>query len=222
MLPILYNSKNFIFYTYPLMMGIAWAFGSLITLNLIKQNNSKIVKPKLLLTLVFMSSWIGAKLLFILLSQNNKIIAAEHFWLGGGFIFYGGLIAGCIAVFSYFKYQKINFDELKFLIPGLILGHGVGRIGCFFAGCCYGVNHLPTQLIEAIFLIGLGVYFLKNFYSIKNLAMTYLLTYSIFRFVIEFLRDDPVRGMVYSVSTSQLIALVFVLYCLILLKIKKL
>ena len=58
--------------------------------------------------------------------------------------------------------------------PGLLLGLAVGRIGCFFAGCCggpptasrwgiwssdqrVGARRIPTQLIEAALALGLGL-----------------------------------------------------------------
>ena len=97
-----------------------------------------------------------------------------------GATFYGGLIGG-VAVFIalffglgwiFFKDQrhaKSFFKIANSAIPGIVLGHSLGRIGCLFAGCCHGAltdewygivmhgnlgvdKYVPIQLFEAIFL----------------------------------------------------------------------
>jgi len=86
--------------------------------------------------------------------------------------FLGGIIPS-IAVFIVTMYY-FNKDErgnilniINIIIPGLVLAHAIGRVGCFLAGCCYGIETnsflgvkfpflpnkvLPTQLFEAFFL----------------------------------------------------------------------
>ena len=132
------------------------------------------------------------------------------------------------------KVKKLNFLKyFDIVMPSIALAQGFGRIGCFLAGCCYGketdawygmeFNHavyhnmigvkvIPTQLIMSaanfvhFFLL---IWIAKKVYQTGKdgvVAGCYLLFYSIGRFLIEFLRDDP-RGGVGVLSTSQFISL---------------
>ena len=102
----------------------------------------------------------------------------------------------------------------------ITIGHAFGRIGCFLAGCCYGKTTntfldmyfpsldksvLPTQLYEAIFLFILSgvLFFLLFKFNFKYTFVVYLTSYSIWRFVIEFFRDDPRGGFIPFLSPSQ-------------------
>jgi len=148
--------------------------------------------------------------------------------------FYGGLIGGVITfillyVFVYLKHHKNNFKEIVTIAPGSVaLGHGFGRIGCFLAGCCYGkptdswigvvfpalndgIKRIPTNLIEAIFLILFGTVLIILAFKtdFKYTAIVYLFGYTIFRFVIEFYRGDDRGGAVgASLSPSQIVCIV--------------
>ena len=80
----------------------------------------------------------------------------------GGFVFYGGLLGGIAGYFLGIKIAGTNartfLNTFAFAIPYV---HAFGRIGCFCAGCCYGIEyngplsvagHFPVQLLEAILL----------------------------------------------------------------------
>lgn len=59
---------------------------------------------------------------------------------GSGFAFYGGLIGGFLAVAAVAIPQGIPPWKLADIAaPSVLIGYGVGRMGCFFAGCCHGV-----------------------------------------------------------------------------------
>ena len=115
------------------------------------------------------------------------------------------------------KFLKwISYDDLKYIVPGIALGHGVGRVGCFLAGCCYGHlmengHRFPIQLVESSLLIALGVYLWRNIHK-KNLVWIYLLSYSVIRLIIEFGRFDEIRGLYFmNISTSQVISIAILL-----------
>jgi phosphatidylglycerol:prolipoprotein diacylglycerol transferase len=125
--------------------------------------------------------------------------------------------------------------------PGLALGHSIGRLGCFAAGCCFGkpthhfwgvtfTNRLaalnsgtplnvplePTQLFEsaaelAIFVLLSWMLVRKRFDG--QIFGAYLFLYGVARFFLEFWRDDPGRGSVFGglMSGTQLISLGLVL-----------
>ncbi|MDE3168518.1 MAG: prolipoprotein diacylglyceryl transferase, partial [Acidobacteriota bacterium] len=64
--------------------------------------------------------------------------------LESGGVFYGGVIGGVAWVLLYAHFQKLPFlSVLDVSAAGVALGHGIGRLGCFAAGCCYGK---PTPL----------------------------------------------------------------------------
>lgn len=143
--------------------------------------------------------------------------------------FYGGVIGGAGGfLLTYFLMRKnVNFDIKKVLeiAPiSITLAHAIGRIGCFLAGCCYGVETdswiginfpnddlgkvIPTQLIESLFLFilcgALAVLLLK--FKFKYNFVVYMSAYSIFRFIIEFYRGDE-RGVAFVLSPSQVLSI---------------
>ncbi len=228
MLPILWKTNFFILYSYPLLMGIAWGLGYQISKDILEKKNIALKNFSLLFWGVFVSSWIGAKIFFLLTSSyglNSQLTISSSFWLGGGFVFYGGLIFALIFLLFYcLFFKKFDLKNLAFLIPGLSIGHAIGRLGCFMAGCCYGShcelpwavnlhedNRHPVQLYEALALLLLGFYFfkkIKNNESELKLITLYLGFYSFLRFSLEFFRGDLIRGVYWGLSSSQWISLV--------------
>ena len=174
---------------------------------------------------------IGAKLLFFLVEW--KAIAANPalvFDVRNGFVVYGGIAGGIAAVWIYAKAKKLPFLQyFDLAMPSVALAQAFGRIGCFLAGCCYGketdspfgvvfhdtpmaptgVRLIPTQLLSSagdLLLCVLLCMYAKRSRKDGQVAGLYLICYSVGRFLIEFLRDDP-RGAVGSLSTSQFISL---------------
>ncbi len=147
--------------------------------------------------------------------------------LFSGQVFYGGLYGGFLGLYVYSKINKLDaWHYLWLFTPTASLFHIFGRMGCFFAGCCYGVPiaanrytflmnggdvaRIPTQLIESCFNIILFVllFILQKKPKFKtHLFRLYIVFYSVFRFTLEFWRGDEVRGIYGLLSTSQIIAL---------------
>lgn len=161
-----------------------------------------------------------------------------------GATFYGGLIGAALVFLAayfgighfLFKKDKHHIAELDKVaacaFPSIVLAHSFGRIGCLFAGCCYGKltdswlgvtmlvhgewqKRLPTQLFEAIFLALLFVALVYMLVGKKSLytPSVYLIGYGVWRFVIEYVRDDGERGSsgISWLTPSQLTAIVLVL-----------
>lgn len=151
-----------------------------------------------------------------------------------GATFYGGLLGGAAAFFfGYFfiEGKLLRLPTAQFLsrVTGVAacavaFAHGVGRIGCFMEGCCYGrttdawygvylpavgAKVIPTQLIEAVFLLLLFVALtLLLFKTEVSCLGVYLAAYSLMRFFVEFLRGDNRGGLAGSpLSPSQVFAL---------------
>lgn len=150
-----------------------------------------------------------------------------------GWVVYGGIIGGVLTSWGYIRFKKEDFvSYLDLVLPAVALAQGFGRIGCFFAGCCYGretdsalgitywqsdfapngVKLVPTQIYSSIG--DFAIAFLLMAYAKKKpakgrVAAGYCIMYSIGRFIIEMFRNDY-RGEFGALSTSQLIS-VFIL-----------
>ena len=89
---------------------------------------------------------VGSKILFIIVTPKDFLdaLGSGSVWkvlgaLGGGFVFYGGLIGAAFAVWWFCRARKIPFLRLAdVIVPTVALGQGFGRLGCFAAGCCWG------------------------------------------------------------------------------------
>jgi phosphatidylglycerol:prolipoprotein diacylglycerol transferase len=158
-----------------------------------------------------------------------------------GGVFYGGLIAAVAVGFWLVRRYKLPvWTTADLMAPGIALGHVVGRFGCLMAGCCYGrptdvpwaitftdplaaqnvgtplgIPLHPTQMYDAgAELIILGVLLFTERKGKPFGGRTfwlYLLLYGISRFIIEFYRGDPNRGMVVAgLSTSQFVSALLV------------
>lgn len=177
---------------------------------------------------IMLCSLAGAFFLHRLIAVVNNSSASE----GPGFVLYGGIIAGAMSCIFLCKIEGMNVwkvtDEIASIVP---LGQGIGRVGCFVSGCCYGkqtngllhiiyshpgsrapqgIPLIPVQLYEAIFDVLLFLFLSYGLKKERTLHLTsglYLLLYSMFRFIIEFFRGDAVRGIWGGLSTSQWISL---------------
>lgn len=168
--------------------------------------------------------------------EEAKETGTFHFDIkNGGVTFEGGILSGMGAFFILFpiimkedkKYGLYYMDQL---IPGILLAHAFGRIGCWCAGCCYGkeptvewlkwlaVNYptdfgtklvYPTQLMESGFLF--ICFFLFAFLMKKNQTERYFITYGVFRFGLEFFRGDDRGASPFGpLSPSQFMSIIMV------------
>ena len=145
------------------------------------------------------------------------------YYASSGMVFYGGLLCALLFMYIYIKMQKLPgrpyFNNLVLAFP---VFHCMGRIGCAFTGCCYGIEYhgplalqyaqshivpgindrladfprFPVQLLEAflelVIFVVLLLLFLKKGDSF-SVTSAYLLMYSVVRFLDEFLRGDKMR-----------------------------
>ncbi len=225
MYPILYQSPELTLYSYPLLMGLGWGVAYQVFFAYLDQH-FPVWKGHIVFWGIFLSAWVGAKFFFILTYPGTAhLLSDAFFWTGGGFVFYGGFLAGLVFLFFLGKLDRsISLTKLWAVLPALSFGHGIGRIGCFLAGCCYGketdlpwavhihgANRHPTQLIEAIALMALGTYLLSSKQHRKQSFFLYLIAYGGLRLFLESLRGDTVRGLWGPLTPSQWISLALVL-----------
>ncbi len=89
---------------------------------------------------VLLSAILGSRVLFIIVNWKDYASdLSKIFDLGGGLVFYGGLIGAMTASLIYARRNDIDFFRLADLaMPAISLGQALGRLGCFSAGCCWG------------------------------------------------------------------------------------
>jgi phosphatidylglycerol:prolipoprotein diacylglycerol transferase len=160
----------------------------------------------------------------------------------GGLVFLGGLIACIATAVWYLKKHRLSFWQVSdVFMPGVALGHALGRVGCFLAGCCYGrhcnvaawyavtfpdrpgslappgIPLFPTQLMEAAaeFIIFLFLAWKSRRKAFEGqILLLYLILYSAARIAIEVFRGDLERGYVIPswLSTSQFLGILLILF----------
>ena len=223
--PILFKLGPVTVYSYGTAIALAFLISTYLLLK--EAARTRVIKTDELLDLmlyIVIFGILGARLLHVVLNMplyvNNPIQIL--FLNRGGLAFHGGMAAG-VAVSLWFL-KKRNLPIWKVLdlgVPFVALGHSIGRIGCFMNGCCFGKPGHPTQLYSAlslflIFLILRRLY--KRPHSDGKIFASYLVLYSVSRFLIDFLRVD-IFPVFLGLTTSQLISIgIFVIGTTIALK----
>jgi len=247
MYPILFQFGNFHIYAYGFFIVVGFAVATVLAFLKIRKSNIRISLEHAtdLLFYTILSAFLGSRILFVLINfdtYRQHPLQIFKIW-EGGLVFYGGLIPAAMVAFGYMKWRRLPVWKLADLISPLIaLGLSFGRIGCFFAGCCYGretslpwaivfknpdslarlnVPLHPTQLYDAA--NGLAIFFFLNWLSRKKtfdgqIFWLFLFLYSITRFFIEIFRGDP-RGFLLGnlLSTSQGIGILLAIFSLFML-----
>jgi len=208
-------------HTYGVLVALAFLTALWLAGRLAKQAGLNVDAVTNLGVYCALAAIIGAKLMMFLIDipyykeHPGEILSMSTLQAGG--VFYGGLIAA-LAISAWYI-QKTHLPAWKtadVFAPAIALGHGIGRLGCFSAGCCWGVEcHLPwavtfqnpvakelvgvplgvplhpTQLYEAIaeFAIFAVLYWrIRKPHTPGAIISLYLMLYSSARFVVEFFR----------------------------------
>ncbi|GIX43086.1 MAG: diacylglyceryl transferase [Leptospiraceae bacterium] len=162
------------------------------------------------------------------LNNLNKYVGISSF---GGML---GIFFSLI-LFTKSKYKVTSFPRIidSVIIVGF-LAMGIGRLGCFTSGCCYGVptnnfpyviyhKHfyapinlklVPVQLYESLFLITISIIGLFLYLKLyKRIGIQILFIYLVFRFIIEFYRFEPahVKKYLFFMNIYQLFILIAIL-----------
>lgn len=232
--------------------GVMIAMGFLLGMQWSRYESKRVgVDEKKVIDLFFytiIAGLVGSRILYI-------VNSVDRFWSDplilfrvweGGLVFQGGIIGSLIVIFWLCRRYQLSLRKVADIFaPALSFGHGLGRVGCFFAGCCFGkqcdphfflavifphipngiapagVPLYPTQLIEAfgelLILIVLIVYRKRKAFD-GGVALLYLILYSILRSLNELLRGDVIRGFVVEpyLSVAQFISLVTIAVCVFL------
>lgn len=142
MLPKLISIGSFYLPTYGVLVALAFLVGLALVSRLAKRrglNSEAVVNLGVYCAL---AGILGAKVLMIALDPDYRAHPLEVFSLAtlqSAGIFYGGLIGALLTAFFYMRAQKLPvLTTADIFAPGVALGHAIGRLGCFAAGCCWG------------------------------------------------------------------------------------
>ncbi|MGE0885154.1 MAG: prolipoprotein diacylglyceryl transferase [Blastocatellales bacterium] len=135
---------NFTIYTYGLLVALSFIVGLWVMSRLAARDGLDKQKVYDLGLWVLVASLLGSKLLLIVTewedrySGNIGAIFSFDFLRSNG-VFYGGFIGAVIAsVIVMRKYKMPWWRTADAFAPGIAIGHFIGRLGCFSAGCCWG------------------------------------------------------------------------------------
>ena len=239
--PILFEIGNFPVYTYGVLLAAAYLLGLQFALVRARARGLDANRVMDLGIWIIISALIGAKLLLLVVDFDTfRNSPGELLTLmRSGGVFYGGLIAAVAVAIWYMRRHKLPVWSVSdAYAPGIALGHVIGRMGCFFAGCCFGrstdvpwavtftneyarqnvgtplnIPLHPTQLYEAgaeLLILGFLLLLERRGRPFPGRTFwSYMLVYGITRFIIEFYRGDA-RGMVGALSTSQFVSVLLV------------
>lgn len=236
--PILLELGPIKIFTYGLMVATGFFCAILLAA---RQARKEGLDPQKILDLCFyilLSALIGARVLYIIVEYESFLdhpLDAFKIWKGG-LVYYGGLVVAVAVSGWYMKKHKMAVWQVADLLaPSIAIGQAIGRWGCYFAGCCYGIRtdvswaitftdprslaplnvplH-PTQIylsLNALLIFGILIWLRKRKSFEGQIFWTYGILYSIGRFIIEYFRGDD-RGYALEgvLSTSQFIG-IFVL-----------
>lgn len=239
MFPHLFRVGGFALPTYGLLVALGFLAGLWLAMKLARR--AGIASEPILNMGVFcaLAGIVGAKASMILLSPDYRAHPGEIFTvatLQAAGIFYGGFLVALAAAVWYMRRHGLPpLATADAFAPGVALGHGIGRIGCFAAGCCWGrptrlpwavvftnpdsvispdrlgVPLHPTQLYEAFaewILCGILVLFTFRRHRPGQVLGLYLLLGGVLRFLVEFYREhDSSNPAGLGLSLEQWIAL---------------
>ena len=248
--PILFKIGPITIYTYGVLIATAFFLGLALAARQARVEGEDPQKIMDLSFYILISAIVGSRLLYIVVEYKEYIsnpLRIFKVW-EGGLVFYGGFIMAMAVVIIYIRKHEMNLWKVgDILAPSVAIGQGVGRLGCFFAGCCYGretevpwpfifkdpntlapmdVHLHPTQLYDSAngFIIFAILLILRKFKKFDGqLFWTYTLLYAVGRFIVEIFRGDE-RGFVIEsfLSTSQFIAIpLFILSLAMLIRLKQ-
>jgi phosphatidylglycerol:prolipoprotein diacylglycerol transferase len=226
-------------HTYGLFVATGFFAGLIVTLKIAKSQG---ITPHQVLDmglLIIISAIVGSRLLYVFMNFSYYLqnpLDMLKIWQGG-LTFSGGIIFAVLVMFLYVRRQHLSFLRIGDLwAPAAAIGQGIGRIGCFMAGCCYGgptdliwgvvfthpdslaplnISLHPTQIYSSlsgfiIFLILLGLNSKKVFEG--QVFLWFLILHSTARLLFERFRGDD-RGILLnsSMSITQLVTILILI-----------
>lgn len=238
MYPVLLELGPIKIHTYGFLIAIGFLAGVSVIKRLAARSHLNVDRVVDLSFWLLLVGFVGARILFVITRWeyfSSDLLGIFRVW-EGGFVFFGGLISSTILAVWYVRKHRLPvWKMMDAMVPGLVLAHAFGRLGCLSAGCCYGrptgtefgirlhselvdyslrgIPLHPTQLYEssALFVLFFILLFLfKRRVFDGQVILSYFIAYPIIRSIIEIFRGDIIRGFVIDdiLSTSQFISII--------------
>ncbi len=219
MCPELFRIGDFVISTYGVFVALGMIAAFYIFLHFSKKEGIDEKQAENIFLFTIIGGLIGARIAYIIEhpDQFKTVLDYIAIWKGG-IDWYGGFIGGALVALFLIKFYRLQMWKLADSASiAVIIGHGIGRLGCTAAGCCYGkpvpehsfwehfsitfpedsaappgMKLYPTQPMEALLnFVIFGILFL--FYKRKlfdgQIFSMYLIFYGVERFFLEFLRN---------------------------------
>ncbi|MEM9896929.1 MAG: prolipoprotein diacylglyceryl transferase [Bacteroidota bacterium] len=238
MYPELFSIGSFTVHSYGFMIMTGAVLGYFfMTRSAKKDLNIETDKIQSLAILIIIAAFVGGKLLFYLEKPSFYFESFDNMKRNfrTGFVFYGSLLFAVPVAIWFFRKEKWPLWPMmdRLAITACII-HACGRMGCFFAGCCYGIptdrpwgitftNSLsqakplhtalhPTQLYSAsliVSILAILLMFKRHQRFEGQLFFVYIIMYAFGRGIIEIFRGDEARGYIIDgiLSHSQFISI---------------
>jgi phosphatidylglycerol:prolipoprotein diacylglycerol transferase len=230
--PVLFELGSITIYTYGFLIAVGCIAGFV---YMWRASKLTFDQANTLFILLIVAGVVGGKFFMIFEDPGRYLSKPSLLFSSGGFVFYGSLLFCIPTMLLYFRKNKIPIlPMLDVMAIVTCIVHGFGRLGCFMAGCCYGLPSdgflavifidpvcqakplntplHPTQLYESVFvfLLMTSLLILKTRKRFDGqVFLVYLISYACGRSVIELFRGDIERGFVIEgfLTNSQFISL---------------
>jgi phosphatidylglycerol:prolipoprotein diacylglycerol transferase len=236
--PVLFRVGDFAIHSYGAMGAIGFlavVFGALRRAEALGWSRDRVVDVMFWSAL---AGIVGARGLYLLTNPDQFHSLGDAINVRtGGLVFYGAMLTGFPVAAWLIRRAKLPYFALMDVFSTVLpLGHAISRVGCLFAGCCFGkptdlpwgvtytdplamaphdVALHPTQVYESAYLLVIFA-IVNEFYPNRKfdgqVTLLYLTLYPLFRTLNEFLRYDATRGWFMegtfgpTISTSQAIS----------------
>jgi len=217
--PILFDVGGFAIHTYGFMGGVAFLLGASIVLFRARGLGVTLERTADLIFWLAVLSLLGSRMVFVIQNPETVHSFVDLFDIrGGGLVFYGAFVVGFPLGFALMKRWGMPvFGMWDAMATAFPLAHGISRLGCYAAGCCYGAPHdgpmavvfpeeglapagipmHPVQLYEAFSLFAIAAV-CNAFYAHRRfdgqVMLLYLSLYAGARALLETFRGDVERG----------------------------
>jgi len=227
--PVLFEIGNFKVPSYSFFVLLGLLVGILIYFYESRRKKSLNEKGFFIAIGSLVGGILGAKILQWIINYKYIFSHLSDFEIiFSGRTIVGGLIGGTIGVILTKKFLGIKEKKGNLFAPAIAIGVAIGRLGCFFRGCCYGketflpwgvnfgdgISRHPTQLYELFFMLVMFFYLEKimNKDNLKQgqLFKILMISYFIFRFFIEFIRVEPI--IFAGLTIFQIISIGVIIY----------
>jgi phosphatidylglycerol---prolipoprotein diacylglyceryl transferase len=237
MWPVLLEIGPVRLHSYGALVALGFLLGYAVTVAVARRHGLEKDVILDLAWVVLLAGLAGARAAYVLFNWTYfqqrplEILALWH----GGLVFYGGLAGALAAGWLWLRRQRIRPGlVMDVAAPGIALGHAIGRLGCFLAGCCYGrptsrvwavifrhpdtlaPRHIPlhpSQLYEAALnfflfvVLAVAIRRHPDVVGTGRAAAGYVVGYALIRALVELTRGDDRGPVIATLTATQWVAL---------------